>query len=183
MASRTEVTAMRWILKVIEDYNAKVAGLEEKKTVVASKCEEEAQRAAQRAAEAVRARYAKKIEAMGVEEESYKTLIDLNAEHLKKLTGGLSPKEFADLSHDEQMKIVVVIPSEEDQEEAEDEQPDLDAPEEEETPDLDPEEEDEDDIVPVEDADTTEFVHPASYDHEEEKKDTLSSSIDDLPFN
>lgn len=183
MASRTEVTAMRWILKVIEDYNAKVSGLEEKKTVVASKCEEEAQRAAQRAAEAVRARYAKKLEAMGVEEESYKTLIDLNAEHLKKLTGGLSPKEFADLSHDEQMKIVVVIPSEEDQEEAEDEQPDLDAPEEEETPDLDPEEEDEDDIVPVEDADTTEFVHPASYDHEEEHKDPFSSSIDDLPFN
>lgn len=172
MASRTEVTAMRWILKVIEDYNAKVAGLEEKKTVVASKCEEEAQRAAQRAAEAVRARYAKKLEAMGVEEESYKTLIDLNAEHLKKLTGGLSPKEFADLSHDEQMKIVVVIPSEEDQEEAEDE-----------TPDLDPEEEDEDEVVPVEDADTTEFVHPASYDHEEEKKDSFSSSIDDLPFN
>lgn len=173
MASRTEVTAMRWILKVIEDYNAKVAGLEEKKTVVASKCEEEAQRAAQRAAEAVRARYAKKIEAMGVEEESYKTLIDLNAEHLKKLTGGLSPKEFADLSHDEQMKIVVVIPSEEDQEEAEDEQPNLE----------EPEEEDDDDTVPVEDADTTEFVHPASYDHEEEDKDPFSSSIDDLPFN
>lgn len=182
MASRTEVTAMRWILKVIEDYNAKVAGLEEKKTVVASKCEEEAQRAAQRAAEAVRARYAKKIEAMGVEEESYKTLIDLNAEHLKKLTGGLSPKEFADLSHDEQMKIVVVIPSEEDQEEAEEEQPDLEEPEEDETPDLDPEEE-EDEVVPVEDVDTTEFVHPASYDHEEEKKDSFSSSIDDLPFN
>ena len=121
MASRTEVTAMRWILKVIEDYNVKVAGLEEKKTVVASKCEEEAQRAAQRAAEAVRARYAKKLEAMDVEEESYKTLIELNAEHLKKLTGGLSPKEFADLSHDEQMKIVVVIHSEDDQEEAEDE--------------------------------------------------------------
>lgn len=172
MASRTEVTAMRWILKVIEDYNAKVAGLEEKKTVVASKCEEKAQRAAQRAAEAVRARYAKKLEAMGVEEESYKTLIDLNAEHLKKLTGGLSPKEFADLSHDEQMKIVVVIPSEEDQEEAE----------EDETPDLDPEEEDEDDTIPVEDADTTEFVHPASYDHEEESKSSFSSSIDDLPF-
>lgn len=172
MASRTEVTAMRWILKVIEDYNTKVAGLEEKKTVVASKCEEEAQRAAQRAAEAVRARYAKKLEAMGVEEESYKTLIDLNAEHLKKLTGGLSPKEFADLSHDEQMKIVVVIPSEEDQEE----------PEEDETPDLDPEEEDEDDTIPVEDADTTEFVHPASYDHEEESKSSFSSSIDDLPF-
>jgi hypothetical protein len=182
MASRTEVTAMRWILKVIEDYNAKVAGLEEKKTVVASKCEEEAQRAAQRAAEAVRARYAKKLEAMGVEEESYKTLIDLNAEHLKKLTGGLSPKEFADLSHDEQMKIVVVIPSEDDQEEAEDEQPELDAPEEDETPDLGPEEE-EDEVVPVEDADTTEFVHPASYDHEEEDKDPFSSSIDDLPFN
>lgn len=173
MASRTEVTAMRWILKVIEDYNAKVAGLEEKKTVVASKCEEEAQRAAQRAAESVRARYAKKLEAMGVEEESYKTLIDLNAEHLKKLTGGLSPKEFADLSHDEQMKIVVVIPSEEDQEE----------PEEDETPDLDPEEEDEDDTIPVEDADTTEFVHPSSYDHEEEDKVPSSSSIDDLPFN
>ena len=183
MASRTEVTAMRWILKVIEDYNAKVAGLEEKKTVVASKCEEEAQRAAQRAAEAVRARYAKKIEAMGVEEESYKTLIDLNAEHLKKLTGGLSPKEFADLSHDEQMKIVVVIPSEGDQEEAEEEQPDLEEPEEDETPDLDPEEEDNNDTVPVEDADTTEFVHPASYDHEEEDKDPFSSSIDDLPFN
>lgn len=182
MASRTEVTAMRWILKVIEDYNAKVAGLEEKKTVVASKCEEEAQRAAQRAAEAVRARYAKKLEAMGVEEESYKTLIDLNAEHLKKLTGGLSPKEFADLSHDEQMKIVVVIPSEEDQEEAEDEQPDLEDPEEDETPDLDPEEEDDDDTVPVEDADTTEFVHPSSYDHEEEGKSSFSSSIDDLPF-
>lgn len=183
MASRTEVTAMRWILKVIEDYNAKVAGLEEKKTVVASKCEEEAQRAAQRAAEAVRARYAKKLEAMGVEEESYKTLIDLNAEHLKKLTGGLSPKEFADLSHDEQMKIVVVIPSEEDQEETEDEQPELDAPEGEETPDLDPEEEDDNDTVPVEDADATEFVHPSSYDHEEEDKDPFSSSIDDLPFN
>nr|DAY00093.1 MAG TPA: hypothetical protein [Crassvirales sp.] len=183
MASRTEVTAMRWILKVIEDYNAKVAGLEEKKTVVASKCEEEVQRAAQRAAEAVRARYAKKLEAMGVEEESYKTLIDLNAEHLKKLTGGLSPKEFADLSHDEQMKIVVVIPSEEDQEETEEEQPDLDAPEEDETPDLDPEEEDDNDTVPVEDADTTEFVHPSSYDHEEEDKDPFSSSIDDLPFN
>lgn len=182
MASRTEVTAMRWILKVIEDYNAKVAGLEEKKTVVASKCEEEAQRAAQRAAEAVRARYAKKLEAMGVEEESYKTLIDLNAEHLKKLTGGLSPKEFADLSHDEQMKIVVVIPSEEDQEEAEEEQPDLEEPEEDETPDLDPEEEDDNDTVPVEDADTTEFVHPSSYDHEEEDKDPFSSSIDDLPF-
>nr|DAO41168.1 MAG TPA: hypothetical protein [Crassvirales sp.] len=182
MASRTEVTAMRWILKVIEDYNAKVAGLEEKKTVVTSKCEEEAQRAAQRAAEAVRARYAKKLEAMGVEEESYKTLIDLNAEHLKKLTGGLSPKEFADLSHDEQMKIVVVIPSEEDQEEAEDEQPDIDTTEEDETPDLGPEEE-EDEVVPVEDADTTEFVHPASYDHEEEDKDPFSSSIDDLPFN
>lgn len=181
MASRTEVTAMRWILKVIEDYNAKVAGLEEKKTVVASKCEEEAQRAAQRAAEAVRARYAKKLEAMSVEEESYKTLIDLNAEHLKKLTGGLSPKEFADLSHDEQMKIVVVIPSEDDQEEAEDEQPELDAPEEDETPDLDPEEGD--DALPVEDADTTEFVHPSSYDHEEEDKDPFSSSIDDLPFN
>lgn len=173
MASRTEVTAMRWILKVIEDYNAKVAGLEEKKTVVASKCEEEAQRAAQRAAEAVRARYAKKLEAMGVEEDSYKTLIDLNAEHLKKLTGGLSPKEFADLSHDEQMKIVVVIPSDEDQEESEDEQPDLN----------DPEEEDDDDTVPVEDADTTEFVHPSSYDHEEEDKNPFSSSIDDLPFN
>lgn len=183
MASRTEVTAMRWILKVIEDYNAKVAGLEEKKTVVASKCEEEAQRAAQRAAEAVRARYAKKLEAMGVEEESYKTLIDLNAEHLKKLTGGLSPKEFADLNHDEQMKIVVVIPSEEDQEEAEDEQPDLEEPEEDETPDLDPEEEDDNDTVPVEDADTTEFVHPSSYDHKEEHKDPFSSSIDDLPFN
>lgn len=183
MASRTEVTAMRWILKVIEDYNAKVAGLEEKKTVVASKCEEEAQRAAQRAAEAVRARYAKKLEAMGVEEESYKTLIDLNAEHLKKLTGGLSPKEFADLSHDEQMKIVVVIPSEEDQEEAEEEQPDLEEPEEDETPDLDPEEEDDNDTVPVEDADTTEFVHPSSYDHEEEDKDPFSSSIDNLPFN
>lgn len=182
MASRTEVTAMRWILKVIEDYNAKVAGIEEKKTVVASKCEEEAQRAAQRAAEAVRARYAKKLEAMGVEEESYKTLIELNAEHLKKLTGGLSPKDFADLSHDEQMKIVVVIPSEDDQEEAENEQPDLEEPEKDETPDLDPEEE-EDDIIPVEDADTTEFVHPASYDHEEEKKDSFSSSIDNLPFN
>ena len=182
MASRTEVTAMRWILKVIEDYNAKVANLEEKKTVVASKCEEEAQRAAQRAAEAVRARYAKKMEAMGVEEESYKTLIDLNAEHLKKLTGGLSPKEFADLNHDEQMKIVVVIPSEEDKEEAEDEQPDLDIPEEDEELDLEPEEEDDNNTVPVEDADTTEFVHPASYDHEE-KKDTFSSSIDDLPFN
>lgn len=163
---------MRWILKVIEDYNAKVAGLEEKKTVVASKCEEEAQRAAQRAAEAVRARYAKKLEAMSVEEESYKTLIELNAEHLKKLTGGLSPKEFADLSHDEQMKIVVVIPSEEDQEEAEEKQPDLDAPEEE-----------DDEVITVKDADTTEFVHPASYDHEDEKKDTFSSSIDDLPFN
>lgn len=174
---------MRWTLKVIEDYNAKVAGLEEKKTVVASKCEEEAQRAAQRAAEAVRARYAKKLEAMGVEEESYKTLIDLNAEHLKKLTGGLSPKEFADLSHDEQMKIVVVIPSEEDQEEAEDEQPDLEEPEEDEAPDLDTEEEDDNDTVPVEDADTTEFVHPSSYDHEEEDKDPFSSSIDDLPFN
>ena len=173
---------MRWILKVIEDYNAKVTGLEEKKTVVASKCEEEAQRAAQRAAEAVRARYAKKIEAMGVEEESYKTLIDLNAEHLKKLTGGLSPKEFADLSYEEQMKIVVVIPSDEDQEEAEDEQPDLDAPEEDEEADLDPEEE-EDKVVPVEDADTTEFIHPASYDYEEEKKDPFSSSIDNLPFN
>lgn len=183
MASRTEVTAMRWILKVIEDYNSKVAGLEEKKTVVASKCEEEAQRAAQRAAEAVRARYAKKIEAMGVEEESYKTLIDLNAEHLKKLTGGLSPKEFADLSHDEQMKIVVVIPSEEDQEEAEDEQPDLEEPEEDETPDIDPEEEDEDDTILVEDADTTEFVHPASYDHEEESKSSFSSSIDAPLFN
>lgn len=182
MASRTEVTAMRWILKVIEDYNAKVAGLEEKKTVVASKCEEEAQHAAQRAAEAVRARYAKKLEAMGVEEESYKTLIDLNAEHLKKLTGGLSPKEFADLSHDEQMKIVVVIPSEEDQEEAEDEQPDIDTTEEDETPDLGPEEE-EDEVVPVEDADTTEFVHPSSYDHEEEDKDPSSSSIDDFHFN
>lgn len=182
MASRTEVTAMRWILKVIEDYNAKVAGLEEKKTVVASKCEEEAQSAAQRAAEAVRVRYAKKLEAMGVEEESYKTLIDLNAEHLKKLTGGLSPKEFADLSHNEQMKIVVVIPSEEDQEEAEDEQPDLDAPEEDEIPDLDPEEK-EDEVVPVENADTTEFVHPASYDHEEEDEDPFSSSINDLPFN
>lgn len=183
MASRIEVTAMRWILKVIENYNAKVVGLEEKKTVVASKCEEEAQRAAQYAAEAVRARYAKKIEAMGAEEESYKTLIDLNTEHLKKLTGGLSPKEFADLSHDEQMKIVVVIPSEEDQEGAEDEQPDLEEPEEDETPDLDPEEEDDNDTVPVEDADTTEFVHPASYDHEDEKKDAFSSSIDDLPFN
>lgn len=182
MASRTEVTAMRWILKVIEDYNAKVAGIEEKKTVVASKCEEEAQRAAQRAAEAVRARYAKKLEAMGVEEESHKTLIELNAEHLKKLTGGLSPKEFADLSHDEQMKIVVVISSEEDQEEPEDEQPDLEEPEEDETPDLGPEEE-EDKVVPVEDADTTEFAHPASYDHEEEDKDPFSSSIDDLPFN
>ena len=183
MASRTEVTAMRWILKVIEDYNAKVAGLEEKKTVVASKCEEEAQRAAQRAAEAVRARYAKKLEAMGIEEESHKALIDLNAEHLKKLTGGLSPKEFADLSHDEQMKIAVVIPSEEDQEEAEEEQPDLEEPEEDETPDLDPEEEDDNDTVPVEDADTTEFVHPSSYDHGEEDKDPFSSSIDDLPFN
>lgn len=183
MASRTEVTAMRWILKVIEDYNAKVAGLEEKKTVVASKCEEEAQRAAQRAAEAVRARYAKKLEAIGVEEESYKTLIDLNAEHLKKLTGGLSPKEFADLSHDEQMKIVVVIPTDEDKEEDEDEQPDLEEPEEEEESDLNPEDEDDNDTAPVEDADTTEFVHPASYDHEEEKKDSFSSSIDDLPFN
>ena len=183
MASRTEVTAMRWILKVIEDYNAKVAGLEEKKTVVASKCEEEAQRAAQRAAEAVRARYAKKLEAMGVEEESYKTLIGLNAEHFKKLTGGLSPKEFADLSHDEQMKIVVVIPSNEDQDEAEDEQPDIEEPEEDETPDLDPEEEGDDDIIPVEDAETTEFVHPSSYDHEKEDKDPFSSSIDDLTFN
>lgn len=182
MASRTEVTAMRWILKVIEDYNSKVAGIEEKKTVVASKCEEEAQRAAQRAAEAVRARYAKKLEAMGVEEESYKTLIDLNAEHLKKLTGGLSPKEFSDLSHEEQMKIVVVIPSDEDQDEAEEEQPDLDAPEEDEEADLDPEEDSDDDIIPVEDADTTEFVHPSSYDHEEESKSSFSSSIDDLPF-
>lgn len=183
MASRTEVTAMRWILKVIEDYKSKVAGIEEKKTVVASKCEEEAQRAAQRAAEAVRARYAKKLEAMGVEEESYKTLIDLNAEHLKKLTGGLSPKEFADLSHEEQMKIVVVIPSDEDQDEAEDKQPDIEEPEEDETPDLDPEEESDDDIIPVENAETTEFVHPSSYDHEEEDKDPFSSSIDDLPFN
>ena len=160
-ATPAELTLMLYN-GAIKFCNQAMAGIEEKKTVVASKCEEEAQRAAQRAAEAVRARYAKKLEAMGVEEESYKTLIDLNAEHLKKLTGGLSH---------------------EDQDEVEDEQPDIEEPEEDETPDLEPEEEGDDDIIPVEDAETTEFVHPSSYDHEDEDKDPFSSSIDDLPFN
>ena len=180
MASRTEVTAMRWILKMIEDYRVKVASIEDKKKTVTSKCEEEIQRAA----EAIRARYAKKVENMDTEQASYQTLINFNIEHLKMITGGLTPEQFAAMTHEEQMKIVVVIPGDEDQDDTENEQPEIDSLEEDEVQDTPSEEEDEEDAVPVEDADTTEFVHPSSYDHEDEDEDEdhFSSSVDDLPF-